>query len=111
MSIFSTEATAPRYCSFRLIYTDIVNSDLHYATGGMLAARALVLWMVCRRIMHNAMNGTSYDPMDGEGRATLGAKAREPNALGQEARSGRGDGISPITSPTPPDMRFSASGG
>jgi hypothetical protein len=25
--------------------------------------------------------------------------------------SGRGDGIAPVTPPTPPDMRFSASGG
>ncbi|MBS4049913.1 MAG: hypothetical protein KGZ69_01765 [Methylomonas sp.] len=28
-----------------------------------------------------------------------------------QPRSGRGDGITPVTSPTPPDMRFSASGG
>jgi hypothetical protein len=27
------------------------------------------------------------------------------------SRSGRGDGIAPVTPPTPPDMPFSASGG
>ena len=30
---------------------------------------------------------------------------------GQEFRSGRGNGIAPVTPPTPPDMRSSASGG
>ncbi len=42
------------------------------------------------------------------------ARDRSQKAIGAEAQpvgSGRGDGIAPVTPPTPPDMRFSASGG
>ena len=36
---------------------------------------------------------------------------RVPGVVGAGAGSGRADGIAPVSPPTPPDMRFSASGG
>jgi len=37
--------------------------------------------------------------------------AEPPNVTQIQPGSGRGNGIAPVTPPTPPDMRFSASGG
>jgi hypothetical protein len=39
------------------------------------------------------------------------AKAQPSEPIPFEERSGRADGIAPVSPPTPPDMRFSASGG